>query len=370
VVVFSPYIDVLERIQELAPGLLITGNIATKERDALMRAFRDPKAGHRVMYSTTGVGGVGLDMSVANRVIVVDASWNPAVDLQAIARAWRMGQKKQTFVYRLIAHGTLEERILRMQVQKTSLAMRVMEENEITRFYSKENLKSLDETMEELTLSPEAVRTVDAALANVMTADNDLVVSSHDHMFLDDEVELSEEEKARAMNEMVLALYDGFTLRTVSTSDGTTQSINTAHNFFAPPYDDELVPPLKPMAVKLMVSENEMASVGKDRVPYKPEVRFQGVPCYVWLGPAFATNKYDVQVYYRTKRRWEFLKKFRAFCDPKTGKHDVAKLPYKLTHKNGKHLEPGEYVFKARFVSVDKTKMSAWSEESETVIIG
>ena len=186
---------------------------------ATMREFRDPKAGHRVMYSTTGVGGVGLDMSVANRVIVVDASWNPAVDLQAIARAWRMGQKKQTFVYRLIAHGTLEERILRMQVQKTSLAMRVMEENEITRFYSKENLKSLDERLDEtmeLTLSPEAVRTVDAALANVMTADNDLVVSSHDHMFLDDEVELSEEEKARAMNEMVLALYDGFTLRTVS----------------------------------------------------------------------------------------------------------------------------------------------------------
>ena len=66
-------------------------------------------------------GGVGLNLTSADNVIIFDPWWNPSVENQAIDRAHRIGQKKSVNVYRLITEGTIEERIVKLQEKKKFL---------------------------------------------------------------------------------------------------------------------------------------------------------------------------------------------------------------------------------------------------------
>jgi len=70
---------------------------------------------------STKAGGVGLNLIGASRLILFDLDWNPAHDLQAMARIWRDGQKKECFIYRLLTTGTIEEKIFQRQMSKGSL---------------------------------------------------------------------------------------------------------------------------------------------------------------------------------------------------------------------------------------------------------
>jgi TATA-binding protein-associated factor len=76
----------------------------------------------KILLVTTAVGGEGLNLSSANVVIMFDHDYNPTVDMQAIDRAHRIGQKRVLNVYRLITKNTLEERIMGIQRFKTNLA--------------------------------------------------------------------------------------------------------------------------------------------------------------------------------------------------------------------------------------------------------
>ena len=67
------------------------------------------------------MGGVGITLTGADRVIIIDPNWNPSVDAQAIDRAYRIGQKKNVTVFRLITCGTIEEKIYRRQIFKGGL---------------------------------------------------------------------------------------------------------------------------------------------------------------------------------------------------------------------------------------------------------
>ena len=67
-------------------------------------------------------GGAGLNLTAADTVIHFDPWWNPAVEAQASDRAYRIGQDKPVFVYKLIARGSLEEKIQHLQQNKASLA--------------------------------------------------------------------------------------------------------------------------------------------------------------------------------------------------------------------------------------------------------
>ena len=64
-----------------------------------------------VFLLTTRVGGIGINLTGADRVIIYDPDWNPATDIQARERAWRIGQDKQVTIYRLLSAGTIEEKV-------------------------------------------------------------------------------------------------------------------------------------------------------------------------------------------------------------------------------------------------------------------
>jgi len=122
--VFSQWtsmLDLLEphlRARDL-PFLRLDGS--TRDRGAVVRRFQEDES-TSVFLISLKAGGTGLNLTAADHVFLFDPWWNPAVEEQAFDRAHRIGQDKPVFVHRLVASGTVEERILILQEEKRSLA--------------------------------------------------------------------------------------------------------------------------------------------------------------------------------------------------------------------------------------------------------
>ena len=70
-----------------------------------------------IFLLSSHAGGVGLNLVGGSRLVLLDSDWNPAVDLQAMGRVWRQGQRRPVVVYRLLSTGTLEEKMFQRQVR-------------------------------------------------------------------------------------------------------------------------------------------------------------------------------------------------------------------------------------------------------------
>ena len=133
VIVFSrstSTIDLLEKLflKDLYPKLKyckLTSATKTNERFLVAQTFNGDND-IKVLLVTTNVGGEGLNLTSANTVIMFDHDYNPTVDMQAIDRAHRIGQRRVLNVYRLITKGTLEERIMGIQKFKRNLAQAIV----------------------------------------------------------------------------------------------------------------------------------------------------------------------------------------------------------------------------------------------------
>ena len=122
---WTSFLDLIEpRLKEKSiPYLRLDGS--TPNRSAIVDQFQDP-AGPPVLLMSLKAGGVGLTLTAADHVFLMDSWWNPAVEDQAADRAHRIGQENPVFVYRLIAKDTVEEKILALQTQKRLLADRLL----------------------------------------------------------------------------------------------------------------------------------------------------------------------------------------------------------------------------------------------------
>jgi SNF2 family DNA or RNA helicase len=121
--IFSQFTEMLELIdKELAnlsiPFVKLTGR--TRNRQKVIDEFQNGDV--PVFLISLKAGGAGLNLTAADTVIHVDPWWNPAVENQATDRAHRIGQNKPVFVYKLVANGTVEEKIQALQKQKQALA--------------------------------------------------------------------------------------------------------------------------------------------------------------------------------------------------------------------------------------------------------
>jgi SNF2 family DNA or RNA helicase/uncharacterized Zn finger protein len=101
--------------------LQLHGGCSRKERDDMVTAFQNSSM-HDTFILSLKAGGTGLNLTAANHVIHFDLWWNPAAEAQATDRAFRIGQKKNVMVHRLITKGTLEEKIDAMLKSKKNLA--------------------------------------------------------------------------------------------------------------------------------------------------------------------------------------------------------------------------------------------------------
>ncbi|KAF9939230.1 DNA-dependent ATPase protein rad54 [Modicella reniformis] len=124
--------------------LRLDGTMTIKKRQKLVDRFNDPDGSEFVFLLSSKAGGCGLNLIGANRLVLFDPDWNPASDQQALARVWRDGQKKDCFVYRFIATGSIEEKIFQRQSHKQSLSSCVVDEDQdVERHFSQENLRQL-----------------------------------------------------------------------------------------------------------------------------------------------------------------------------------------------------------------------------------
>ncbi|KAM2009498.1 hypothetical protein FF1_004021 [Malus domestica] len=96
-----------------------------------------------VFLLTTKVGGLGTNLTGANRVIIFDPDWNPSTDMQARERAWRIGQKRDVTIYRLITRGTIEEKVYHRQIYKHFLTNKILKNPQQRRFFKARDMKDL-----------------------------------------------------------------------------------------------------------------------------------------------------------------------------------------------------------------------------------
>jgi SNF2 family DNA or RNA helicase len=95
--------------------------VPAEERRRVVSQFQEEED-TRIFLISLKAGGVGLTLTAADYVYLVDPWWNPAVEQQAIDRTHRIGQEKKVFAYRMICRDTVEEKILQLQERKKSLA--------------------------------------------------------------------------------------------------------------------------------------------------------------------------------------------------------------------------------------------------------
>jgi len=137
IIVFSTsctFLDLLEKLFRAELRLeprhyaRLDGTLSKDRKDEEMSRFkRQPECS--VFLLSLKAGNVGINLTSATRVILVDQSWNPADDLQAIFRSYRYGQHKPVFVYRLVSSGSLEHKIFNRQLNKRALALGVADDD-------------------------------------------------------------------------------------------------------------------------------------------------------------------------------------------------------------------------------------------------
>lgn len=130
---FSQGVQMLNILEDFVRGLdgfnylRMDGGTNIKDRQTLVDRFNNDPNLH-VFLLTTKVGGLGVNLTGANRVIIFDPDWNPSTDVQARERAWRLGQKKEVTIYRLMTAGTIEEKIYHRQIFKQFLTNKILKD--------------------------------------------------------------------------------------------------------------------------------------------------------------------------------------------------------------------------------------------------
>ena len=149
VLVFSQFLGMLGLIRKKLeadgiPYVYFDGSSSSSERESAIQEFQNnPEC--RVFLISLKAGGIGLNLTAADYVYIVDPWWNPAVEQQAIDRTHRIGQTKNIFAYRLICKDTLEEKMLQLQERKRALANDLVsvDDNVIMKRLTKEDIAFL-----------------------------------------------------------------------------------------------------------------------------------------------------------------------------------------------------------------------------------
>ncbi|CAF3651610.1 unnamed protein product [Rotaria sordida] len=189
----------------------LDGSTNSLEREKLINAFNAPNSNAKLFLLSTRAGCLGINLVSANRVIVMDVSWNPCLDAQAICRIYRYGQKKHCYIYRLIADFTMEKRIYDRQIAKQGMSHRVVDELQPQNQFTGQEVRNLIHfAAEEEPTVPDLITKIDEI------SDDSILLSickqypqsitkipfTHESLLLDQkEYQLTSAEKRRAQKE-------------------------------------------------------------------------------------------------------------------------------------------------------------------------
>ncbi|EKX46521.1 hypothetical protein GUITHDRAFT_70514 [Guillardia theta CCMP2712] len=133
VLVFSQFTSMLDVLGDFMhfrryKFLRLDGSTSVARRRYEIACFQNPKSDYFVYLISTRAGGLGINLTAADTVVLYDSDWNPSIDSQAQDRAHRFGQKKPVSVYRLISRHTVEQRILQVAENKSCMNAMVMQD--------------------------------------------------------------------------------------------------------------------------------------------------------------------------------------------------------------------------------------------------
>ena len=139
---WTSYLDLIEPHLKKADISFSRIDGATQNRHEIVQQFQAP-SGPSVMLISLKAGGIGLTLTAADHIFLMDPWWNPSVENQAADRAHRIGQKNPVLVHRLVAQDTLEDRIMQLQKSKVQLAEAVLQNTGNTFQMTREDLLKL-----------------------------------------------------------------------------------------------------------------------------------------------------------------------------------------------------------------------------------
>ncbi len=148
ILVFSQFLGMLQIIQHRLDqaglnSLYLDGSTKPAERGRLVKQFQEEE-GQQVFLISLKAGGVGLNLTAADYVYLMDPWWNPAAEDQAIDRSHRIGQTQKVFAYKMICRNTVEEKIMQLQQKKKQLSRELIsEENSFVKKLTTEDVAFL-----------------------------------------------------------------------------------------------------------------------------------------------------------------------------------------------------------------------------------
>eukprot|EP01012_Entosiphon_sulcatum_P023890 TRINITY_DN29029_c0_g1_i1.p1 TRINITY_DN29029_c0_g1~~TRINITY_DN29029_c0_g1_i1.p1 ORF type:complete len:1265 (-),score=190.91 TRINITY_DN29029_c0_g1_i1:11-3805(-) len=218
--VFSQHVKTLEVIESLliqkripVPGgpvwaadqtfYRLDGATPLGKRQEMMNEFNRPGSPPLLFLISVKAGGLGINLCAATRVILFDVSWNPAYDQQAIFRAYRYGQTKPVFVYRLVVRGCVEENIWKRCQVKTWLFKRVVEDDSPERTLRREELDLFTWDGEQQQSTPAKNTPIPDPILETLAKEEDSIsaVVPVECLFRTDEDDQITEEEKRASNQ-------------------------------------------------------------------------------------------------------------------------------------------------------------------------
>ncbi|XP_043830301.1 transcriptional regulator ATRX isoform X4 [Dromiciops gliroides] len=226
----------------------LDGSTTAQSRKKWAEEFNDEtNVRGRLFIISTKAGSLGINLVAANRVIIFDASWNPSYDIQSIFRVYRFGQNKPVYVYRFLAQGTMEDKIYDRQVTKQSLSFRVVDQQQVERHFTMNELTELYTFEPDLLDDPNSEKKKkrdtpmlpkDTILAELLQIHKEHIVGYHEHDSLLDhkeEEELTEEERKAAWAEYEAEKKEKITALRGMDEQGLTMRFNMPTGTTLPP---------------------------------------------------------------------------------------------------------------------------------------
>ncbi|XP_051824352.1 transcriptional regulator ATRX isoform X1 [Antechinus flavipes] len=226
----------------------LDGSTTAQSRKKWAEEFNDEtNVRGRLFIISTKAGSLGINLVAANRVIIFDASWNPSYDIQSIFRVYRFGQNKPVYVYRFLAQGTMEDKIYDRQVTKQSLSFRVVDQQQVERHFTMNELTELYTFEPDLLDDPNSEKKKkrdtpmlpkDTILAELLQIHKEHIVGYHEHDSLLDhkeEEELTEEERKAAWAEYEAEKKEKITALRGMDEQGLTMRFNMPTGTSLPP---------------------------------------------------------------------------------------------------------------------------------------
>ncbi|CAO3567564.1 unnamed protein product [Mortierella alpina] len=185
-----PTLDYLEYVTGEAGfrSLKLDGKTPMMDRQDMINEF-NRSDNYDLFLISSGAGSQGVNLVSANRVVIFDVGWNPSHDEQAIARAYRFGQKKPVFVYRLQTHDTWESKLYKTNLHKMNLSRRVVDKKNMAKDFSRTEMKSYYRLPQPLSETPrwateehinellQAIKSEDSVLTAILDRQKDVLSS-------------------------------------------------------------------------------------------------------------------------------------------------------------------------------------------------